>query len=149
MKSRCGPTYQKRKYYADRGIRVCAEWINSFEQFLAEVGRRPSPRHSLDRYPDNNGNYEPGNVRWATKSQQVRNFSANHLISYAGQTLPLAEMAEIYRIPSGRLQGRLNIGWSVEKALTHPVEARYLKTWAKRKEVYGSNGGSLGRPRQV
>lgn len=62
-----------RRIYADRGITVCARWRGSFELFLADVGRRPSPDHSIDRYPDNGGNYEPGNVRWATRSQQAKN----------------------------------------------------------------------------
>jgi hypothetical protein len=72
MKRRCiDPA--KRRIYADRGIIVCPKWLHSFPAFLADVGRRPSVEHSLDRYPDNAGNYEPGNVRWATRSQQARN----------------------------------------------------------------------------
>jgi hypothetical protein len=73
MKSRC--TNQKRrdwKYYGGMGVTVCERWRNSFANFLADMGRRP-PGTSLDRYPDNNGNYEPGNVRWATKIDQIQN----------------------------------------------------------------------------
>ena len=54
------------------GIKVCRRW-HKYENFLADVGRKPSPRHSLDRYPDRGGDYAPGNVRWATRSQQARN----------------------------------------------------------------------------
>lgn len=71
MKNRC--TNQKCGRYDDyggRGIRVCPEWTASYEAFLVHVGRRPGPEYSLDRYPDNDGNYEPGNVRWATREQQ-------------------------------------------------------------------------------
>ena len=74
MINRC--TNPKRKEwdnYGGRGIAICAEWRDSYEAFLAHVGRRPSPEYSLDRYPDNDGNYEPGNVRWATKKEQRAN----------------------------------------------------------------------------
>lgn len=72
--------------YRDRGVTVCKEWIESFEAFLACVGKRPSPQHSLDRFPDNDGDYEPGNVRWATRSQQMRNtrrYKERHDIQHA------------------------------------------------------------------
>lgn len=59
--------------YGGRGIRVCDEWRDDFAAFLAHVGPRPSPKHSIDRYPNNDGNYEPGNVRWATREQQIAN----------------------------------------------------------------------------
>jgi hypothetical protein len=74
MKTRCtNPKCEFWKDYGERGIRVCKRWLNSFENFLADVGRRTSPLHSLDRFPDNNGDYEPSNVRWATGSEQQHN----------------------------------------------------------------------------
>lgn len=71
---RCtNPRAKRWADYGGRGITICAEWRNSYAAFLRDVGRRPSPNHTLDRYPDNDGNYEPGNVRWATYLEQNRN----------------------------------------------------------------------------
>jgi hypothetical protein len=73
MKYRCLKPYTPNyKYYGARGITVCDRWLNSYENFLADMGPRPSISHSLDRI-DFNGNYEPGNCRWATKAQQSVN----------------------------------------------------------------------------
>lgn len=73
MKVRClKPKSRAWPYYGGRGIKIFDGWINSFESFLSHVGERPGPEYSLDRI-DVNGNYEPGNVRWATKLEQQRN----------------------------------------------------------------------------
>lgn len=74
MLARCyDPKNNKFHLYGKRGIIVCLRWQNSFEDFLKDMGHRPSPKYSLDRHPDNNGNYEPGNCRWATTHQQRHN----------------------------------------------------------------------------
>jgi hypothetical protein len=73
MIRRChAPRARNYRLYGARGITVCQRWRESFPTFLGDVGRKPSPDLSLDRI-DNNGNYEPGNVRWATRSEQQRN----------------------------------------------------------------------------
>jgi hypothetical protein len=73
MRVRCyRPTYEHYADYGGRGITVCDQWVDSFVTFYAHIGPKPSPEMSLDRI-DNDGNYEPGNVRWATKAQQRRN----------------------------------------------------------------------------
>jgi hypothetical protein len=63
--------------YGGRGITFCEDWCD-YSAFLAHVGRKPSPQHSLDRYPNPDGNYEPGNVRWATAKQQSANRGSSH-----------------------------------------------------------------------
>lgn len=60
------------KGYGGRGIKVCSRWMNSFEDFKKDMGERPTPKHSIDRI-NNDGNYEPGNVKWSTRTEQMNN----------------------------------------------------------------------------
>lgn len=72
-KARCVcPTNSRFNHYGARGIKFCQRWADSFESFLSDMGLKPSPKHEIDRI-DNDGDYEPGNCQWATRSQQVRN----------------------------------------------------------------------------
>ena len=111
------------RYYGARGISVCVRWRASFSAFLADVGRRPSPRHSLDRFPNRDGNYEPGNVRWATQKQQQRNKSSNHRVLFRGEELCLSELAERCGVLQGTIAQRLRLGWTIEEAVV-PVTLR-------------------------
>lgn len=122
MRQRC--QNQRLRQYADyggRGIRVCERW-QVFENFYADMGERPEGC-TLDRI-DGNGNYEPGNCRWAPPKTQSRNWrNANHRITYAGETLTLAEWSERVGIEHHTLQYRLRQGWTAEAALTTPVRS--------------------------
>lgn len=121
MLNRCthksAPNYQR---YGGRGIQVCDRWRASFENFLADMGERPSGA-SIDRI-DGNGHYEPTNCRWATKKQQRRNMSENTIITFKGVSKPLADWADELGINRQTLRFRyVRKGWSAERSLTEPV----------------------------
>jgi|SRR5580658_5382511 hypothetical protein len=74
IKTRCyNKDHISYPYYGARGVRVCSRWLLSFEKFLADMGKRPSRNHSIDRFPNPAGNYEPSNCRWATRKEQAAN----------------------------------------------------------------------------
>lgn len=74
MRYRCSqPRNNSWQWYGKKGVKVCARWERSFKAFFEDLGPRPTPEHSLDRYPDRDGDYKPGNVRWATSDQQAAN----------------------------------------------------------------------------
>jgi hypothetical protein len=100
--------------YGGRGIRVCDEW-RDFAVFYHDMGPKPTPDHSLDRYPDNDGNYEPGNVRWATDAEQTHN--RHRWLTLGGKTATLHEWAATIGISVNGLRGRLASGWSEERIL--------------------------------
>ncbi len=118
-KSRCNCT--TKDCYPDYGGRGIEFRFDSFKQFYAELGTRPSPKHSLERI-NNNGHYEPGNVKWATKTEQQRNRRTNHLVSFNGATKALAEWCDVLGIVSAKVaDGRLGLQWCAECALTLPL----------------------------
>lgn len=120
MIARCErPGASQYEYYGGRGIRVCDEWRNSFQTFFDYMGKRPSKNHSIDRI-DTNGNYEPGNVRWATKTEQSRNTRQNHVVEYQGKRMCLAEACELAGTSCSLVIGRLRRGWTVDDALNRP-----------------------------
>lgn len=119
MIGRChDPKARGYKRYGAKGISVCDRWRSSFIAFHEDMGPCPSLRHSLDRYPNQCGNYEPGNCRWATTREQARNRTTNHCLTFRAQTLSLAEWSEQTGVKADTILHRLYRGWSVERALT-------------------------------
>lgn len=117
MIQRCRNPHSTRfKNYGGRGIAVCERWLK-FENFYADMGAKPSRDHSLDRI-DNDGNYEPGNCRWATRQEQAR--GCRKYITCAGITRSVVEWSSELGIPCATIKCRLQKGWSVEAALTPP-----------------------------
>jgi hypothetical protein len=105
MRQRCNlPTHKHYPHYGGRGISVCARW-DDYANFLEDMGRRPSEDHSIDRI-DVNGNYEPGNCRWATRITQARNKRGAIYLTLHGETLHLKEWAERLGLQPGRLYQR-------------------------------------------
>lgn len=107
--------------YGGRGIKVCDRWLHSFENFLADMGPCPSKKHSIDRFPDNDGNYEPGNCRWATGLEQGRNCRRNRVMTWSGKSQCIAAWSEEIGIDAKTIQRRLGLGWSDEEALTTSI----------------------------
>lgn len=120
MKQRClnekAPDYHR---YGGRGVKICEAWLQSFNNFLKDMGERPEGK-SLDRI-DVNGNYEKANCRWATRSEQQRNKTTSVKIEWNGVSNVPAEWSEIVKIPAKIICNRIKSGWSAEDALTKPV----------------------------
>jgi hypothetical protein len=98
-KARCALVKNKRyPRYGARGIKMCEEWLNDFSAFLAHVGPRPSPDHSIER-KDTNKDYEPGNVCWATDTEQANNRTNNVRLQYEGKNMTLAQISKAANVP--------------------------------------------------
>ncbi len=124
MIQRCeNPNHEAFHHYGGRGISVCARW-HTFEGFIADMGMRPKG-YSIDRYPDNDGNYQPDNCRWATTKQQLNNTRHNRVLELFGRKQLVSEWIEELGIKQPTLNARLNTyGWPIERALTEPVRSR-------------------------
>src|ERR1041385_454318 len=105
-------------HYGARGIKVCERWL-VFENFLADMGQRPSSNHSIDRI-NNDGDYCKENCRWATRKEQNRNRRDNIYIKFDGVYLTLADWESLLGLTTGLLKGRVHKRWSVNKTLFHP-----------------------------
>lgn len=127
MRQRCNneknPAYWR---YGGRGITICERW-NSFQNFIDDMGRRPTQKHSLDRI-DNSRGYCPKNCRWATLVEQGSNKRNNRVITHpdSGRKFTASQWERHLGLPKGTIIGRLYLGWSDEKALTPHLLKIYL-----------------------
>lgn len=133
--------------YKSKGIRVCDRWKESFVNFYDDMGPRPTPFHSIDRYPDPAGDYEPSNTRWGTIYEQARNRVKIPRYDYKGKNLTVAEWSEITGISGSTLRIRLK-RWPIEEALgfkmrdKHPPlpNCRRGHPWTKENTYVKTNG---------
>jgi hypothetical protein len=120
MIGRCRyPSSTGWRNYGGRGIRVCDRWASSYQAFLEDMGRRPSPRHTIGRI-DSNGNYEPGNVRWETWAEQTRNRRNSRLITVDGVTRNLIDWAHLAGLSTTAISLRIKNGWDLHDAISVP-----------------------------
>ena len=117
MKNRClNQSNHAFHYYGGRGISVCDEWLD-FKAFFRDMGERPTKSHSLDRI-DNDGNYEPANVRWATQAEQNLNRRNTLRAEVNGEMLPLKTLAEKYGVQYAAVRERYHRGLRGEDLVT-------------------------------
>ncbi len=115
-KERCFDKNNNRYYsHGGRGISVCDRWRYSYENFISDMGRAPSPKHSLDRI-NNDGNYEPSNCRWATPKEQANNRRSNRVFVINGEAINLSQASSKYGLHRDTISKRLSKGWTIEKA---------------------------------
>lgn len=109
--------------YGAKGIKVCKRWrgVNGFENFIADMGERPTQYHQIDRI-DSRGDYEPENCRWATAKENSMNRRSTRWVEYNGKTKTISDWARKYGLKVRTLNRRLNTyKWSIDQALTTPV----------------------------
>lgn len=120
-KSRCyDPANKKYKHYGGRGITMCDRWLESFADFLADMGEKPRRGLTLERV-NNSGNYEPGNCEWRTYTDQNNNLRSNRNLEYGGIKMSMAMWTRELKFPRNLIFWRLKKGWTVEDALSTPL----------------------------
>lgn len=121
MLNRCtNPNEEAYKNYGGRGITVCERWLNSFENFFADMGFKPGPEYSIERRENNRG-YSPDNCHWATRGEQNNNKRNNVLFEYNGETKTIKEWSVVSGINYDKLHARLmQFNWDFERAIKTP-----------------------------
>lgn len=116
IKARCNnPNHISYPFYGGKGIKMCKEWEDDFSLFYKELGERPTPKHTVDRIDTNKG-YEPGNVRWATYTEQANNRRSNVMVLADGVEMTLANACRKYSVPYEPIRRRLGRGQSFDEA---------------------------------
>lgn len=140
MIQRCeNPNHTWFKRYGGRGVAVCPKWRDDFEAFAADVGDRPSLKHTIDRV-DGNGHYEPDNVRWATHIVQQRNRSDTLRVEWDGRTMSGKEAADIAGLELATFYYRVKAGWPMERIMSTPSTMTANKGQAKRRRGLSFKG---------
>lgn len=123
MKARCcNINSHVYHHYGGRGIKICDRWVNSFQNFIDDMGFKPTPKHTIDRV-DNNGDYEPGNCKWVTISEQQRNRRNNVHFIYNGEKVILKDLPAILNVSYGKIRYRLIVLKDINKVI------EYFKTY--------------------
>ncbi len=126
MRARCrNRNKQDFKNYGGRGIKVCDRWLNSFENFIEDMGLCPDGL-TIERM-DNDGNYSPKNCRWGTRKEQALNRRSNNVLVYRGISKTVSEWAEMLNVERSAIVHRLERGWSIEDTLEKPFENKKHK----------------------
>lgn len=129
MKSRClNPGAVGYKNYGGRGIKICDRWLNSYENFFEDVGFAPTDKHSIDRI-ETNGNYEPGNCRWATKKEQINNQRKSILIKLGDETKSLTEWCRQFNVKYSTAHSRIWTGkMTPEQSILFSIQTKKTGT---------------------
>lgn len=135
IKSRCYDKNSNMYYlYGAKGIKMCDSWVNSFENFLKDMGLAPTDKHTMDRFPNKIGSYEKDNCRWATQKEQQNNRTDNVNITLDGVTKTMSQWGELVGIHVRTIHARIKYGWSLEDSIK-------TKLYAKRQLTSNINTG--------
>jgi hypothetical protein len=120
MRARCeNPKNFNYERYGGRGIKICDRW-KSFQNFFSDMGPKPTTQHTIER-KNNDLGYEPDNCVWATMEEQRQNRRNAVFVFYEGERIRLRDLVEKLGLPYPQVYGRLRGGWSIEQAVTIPV----------------------------
>jgi hypothetical protein len=133
MRHRCNnPKNKKYHLYGGAGVKVDPDWdrtFGGFEAFIAYMGKCPPDKNSIDRWPNPNGNYEPGNVRWANDQEQNNNKRTNHLFTFNGRTQTIAQWSRETGVAKLKIGRRIAKGWPPHLVLSTRYFRGLLNRW--------------------